>query len=744
MRRALARFLVMLVALAALAGPAAAARGPKTKPKPKRAALRKAAPKSARPPAAPPARGSAASIERLSRGYQLYEGGEYQAAARELRPLTVVHLANHELALYLLAQSEALGGRPEDALAHFHAVAALAGRFAPLARVRAADCAIQLGRLEEARAGYVAAAKAPSPAIEPAVVRFRLAEIEERTAGKGTDNRRAIEAYRKVYDGSPLHPLADRALERMRALDPTAVIAPAERIERAKEMTEGRAWQRALDELKLVPADAPPAVRDEADYWVGTDHFRMRRGYDVAAAKLLGVAPRLAGERGVEAMFHGARAWSRTDLPNGDDRAIAGYRDLVKRFPRARQAPEASFLIGWLDYNRGRYKEALPGLEETLKRYGSSSFGDDARWYLGFARWLSGDTTGALADFSELAKRSGALDGGKGRYWKGRALDKLGRSGEAVQTWRKLAGEFPFSYYALAARARLVEHKAPIGPFGDAPPPSHVTPLGEPDETLAAEPAIGRADELIAAGLRSEAAAELDAADGALLTKYGARIVPLLIDRYERAEDFFHAHRLAEAWGQSALHVDPHADPGAAGWWKHVYPLAYRRFVEKYAETGKNPPYYLYTIMQKESAYNPHDVSYADAIGLLQMIPPTSRHVAERIGRKYTDDVLYDPEGNIQFGAWYIGHLLAKFQGQIALGAGSYNAGPKAMGKWVSKNGTRPADEFVELVAYTQTREYMKKVLDIYARYLYLYDHKDYLPDAAVNPKLVEDDGIDY
>ena len=70
--------------------------------------------------------------------------------------------------------------------------------------------------------------------------------------------------------------------------------------------------------------------------------------------------------------------------------------------------------------------------------------------------------------------------------------------------------------------------------------------------------------------------------------------------------------------------------------------------------------------MQKESAYNPHDVSYADAIGLLQMIPPTSRRVALRIDAPYTDDVLYDPEGNIRFGAWYIGHLLQKFKGQIA------------------------------------------------------------------------------
>ncbi len=125
------------------------------------------------------------------------------------------------------------------------------------------------------------------------------------------------------------------------------------------------------------------------------------------------------------------------------------------------------------------------------------------------------------------------------------------------------------------------------------------------------------------------------------------------------------------------------------------------------------------------------------------MIPPTSRRVGERIGRAYTDDVLYDPEGNIQFGAWYIGHLLEKFKGQIALGAGSYNAGPRAMMKWVKTNGSRPLDEFIELTPYTQTREYMKKVLDIYARYLYLYEKADWLPDVGVDAKFLDNE-IDY
>ena len=87
------------------------------------------------------------------------------------------------------------------------------------------------------------------------------------------------------------------------------------------------------------------------------------------------------------------------------------------------------------------------------------------------------------------------------------------------------------------------------------------------------------------------------------------------------------------------------------------------RAVEKYQALGKNPEGYLYSIMRKESGFDPHDLSYADAQGLLQMIPPTTMRVAKALGIPYDPGKLYEPEYNIQTGSWYIGHLLAEVQG---------------------------------------------------------------------------------
>jgi soluble lytic murein transglycosylase len=688
------------------------------------------APPSGRPPA------PTAAVEHLGRGYKAYLDGQYDAAKKELRAVEPKQMQNADYVLFLLAQSELLTGEPKAAREHFHELTLMPSRFATVARWRSADCDWEAGDLESARKGYESVLSSANDGVEPAVARFRIAEA---LAKKGALPA-AQQQWRKVYVSEPLHPLAEEALAKLTESKAPPITAE-ERIARAKILTNSRAWPRALDELALVPADAPQAVRDEADYWIGTTKFHMRRDYDVAAQKLLGVWQRLPGDdRKVDALFHGARAWSRADK---DDEAQKGYRELLQKYPRSKVAAEASFLIGWLDFNRGKYKEAIPGLEETLKRYGGSAFGDDARWYLGFSRWLLGDVAGALGDFEKLAKMSGALSGGKGAYWRGRALDMLKRPDEAKAVWRALVNEYPFSYYALQARARLKEKGVELGPFGDGPRGS-APPFPEIDVKLAADPLIMRVDELLLAGLTVEAGVELDRGDGDFIKRYGApRALPLLFDRYVRGDNFHRPHVLGETYSGGALRLDPNADANARKWWEIVYPRAYRAFVEKYAPTGENPPYYLYTIMQKESAYNPHDVSYADAIGLLQMIPPTSRRVALRIDAPYTDDVLYDPEGNIRFGAWYIGHLLQKFKGQIALGAGSYNAGPRAMMKWVKLHGARPLDEFIELTPYTQTREYMKKVLDIYSRYLWLYDKQDYLPDQKVDADYIEND-IDY
>ncbi len=628
---------------------------------------------------------------------------------------------------YFVAEACLLDGKYAEAERRFALLGKKFPRFAVRARAGEADAAWRAGHRAIALKLYGELARSADKSIDQAVVHTRLAE--------GLQSAPAH--WRAVVIEQPNHPLATAAMSKL-----ARPLAVAEQIQRARNLIRDRAWKQAADELTAL-GDHADGDRAELDYWIGTALYKTRHGYEEAARRLLAAAPGLSGDRKADAMFHGARALSRADK---DDEALVAYRAVVEQQAHSRPAAEAAFLLGWLEFNRGRYNEAREPLEQMIKRYPASPFATDARWILGFSQLLLGNHEIAAGHLGKLSDKGGALIGGKGRYWLARTRVLQHKKDDAIAIYRKLVSDYPLTYYAQLARLRLHELSVEVAPFGDAPR-SNGAPAWDPSakDKVSADPAFARAAELADAGLHAQAAEELRTVEADLIKKHtAARALPALMTAYAKSQRFARPHRLAEGYGGSALKLDPHRDAAARPWWEWMYPLAHRAYVEKYGPLGENPPQYLYTIMQKESAYDPNDVSYADAIGLLQMIPPTSRKVAKTIGLDYTDDLLYDPAGNIQLGAWYIGHLLKKFKGQIPIGAGSYNAGPKAMVKWLVQNGKRPLDEFIELCSYTQTREYMKKVIDIYSHYVWLYGHDDYLPSLTVDADYLGNDGIDY
>lgn len=672
-------------------------------------------------------RPAAASPKQLGKAWTAFREGKYAEARKLAAPLVGKKLLAADYALHVAAQSAFMDGDPGAALPLFRKLAKTkTSRFAPVAAWRVADCLFELGKLEEARAAYQGLLGKSGGDAGVALHRIGLAH--EAAGDKG----KALASWRRLATQHPAHPLADDALARLDAAG--AGLTIKERIARAAEMTGDRDWNRALAELEEIPTqDQPADIVRERNFWLGMTLFNMRRQYARAGDLLVGVHAEMGG-RAAEALFKGARAYSRADR---DDDAITHYAQVVAKYPRTPQAAEAQFLIGWLEFNRGDYRKAIPGLQATLDEYGSSKWADDARWYLAFSLYLLGEHAEALPHLERLSRAGGELEGGKARYWRARSLAALGKKDEANAALRELVGEHPFSWYAQLARARLAEQKIEVGPFGDRDvDKAEAPPLADPGDKdvkkLAATPLIKLADELISAGMTVEAGWELQRAEQSFIKKHGrAKALPILLDRYRRAGNFNRPWMLAVVYGGRAFDLPPKGT--AKKWWEHSYPLAYRQHVEKWRDLGKNPEYYLYTIMRKESGFNPHDVSYADALGLLQMIPPTTKRVAPILGLEYTDDLLYDPELNIRVGSWYIGSLLQKFKMQVPIGAGSFNSGPRPVMKWLDKFGDRPMDEFVELVAYTQTREYMKKVADIYARYLYLYEGEDHQQPLKVD-----------
>jgi soluble lytic murein transglycosylase len=531
-------------------------------------------------------------------------------------------------------------------------------------------------------------------------------------------------------------PRAERRLAELAA----PPLTPTERLERAKSLTAALLWEEAVAELALVGDRLSPDLARQRDYWLGITLFKMRRRYGDAGKLLLSVYKDL-GPSAPEAMFHGARALSRADR---DEEAIAWYGKVVDAYPRTPWAEEAQYLRGWLEFNRGRYREAIRPLDDTVRLYPKSKWVDDAMWFAAMAHLLLGEHAAARARLEPLARGGGgSLEAGKALYWLARLDDKLGARPAAIDGYTKVARRYPFSWYALLARARGKELGADVAPFGDAGARPRGPALADAVDpalarALAADPLIARADELIAAGLTAEAGRELARDERGFLKRHPRDAAfAMLLDRYRRAGNFHRPWMLAVVYGGGALAGPP--EGAARRWWEHAYPRAYRSIVEQHQASGQNPDGYLYSIMRQESGFDPHVLSYADARGLLQMIPPTTLRVTQALGLPYDPGRLYEPAYNVQTASWYIGRMLAKFKGQVPIGAGSFNSGPRPVMRWLDQHGDRPIDEFVELVPYTQTRDYMKRVTENYARYRYLYGGEVYEQPLAVDKHYIRD-----
>jgi soluble lytic murein transglycosylase len=702
-------------------------------------------------------------VSSLARGFAAYRAGEYHDAASAFRAALNEKVRNDDWAAFLLGESAFYDGDYRAARTAFErASRGHGGRPAAMAPFRIADCLWMEGDHAAAAKAYGRLLKKATPTTgDVALARFRIAE-ESAARDPAAGNRQLLAIAREF----PAHPLADEALRRTATPGaPTKPATPAtppptpgtsvappttdnlsvpDRLKRAESLTKDRHWDEALAELERLPAALPVDEAAERDYQIGMTKFHMRRDYAKAGELLLATVPHLSGDKAASAAFHGARALSRVDR---DDEAIAGYKKVLAEFPRSRFAAEAQYLSGWLDYNRGRFKESLPGLQATLDHFGGSPFADDAAWCLAFAHFLLGDAVQATAALERYARipATGITDAERGdrvAYWRARFRDKLGPKAarpEALDGYRALARRAPLSFYGLLARARLKEagQEEPL-----ALPTKKTAGLAPAHPTR--DPVVARAEELADAGMDVEAGGEIERDEKGVLQRAGGeKAAAWLLGVYRRAGDYHRAYHFVESHDTGALGADPHADDGVRVFWEAAFPRAYASLVDRYGPAAGNPELYLYAIMRKESGFDPHDVSYADARGLLQMIPPTSARVAAKAGDPFFPDQLYDPEVNVRLGALYIGALYKKFGNEVPLAAGAYNAGPRAMTRWCTQHGTHPTDEFIELVAFAQTREYIKRVTSLYAKYRFLYGPKPYEIPLTLNTK-VSPDGPDY
>ncbi len=167
------------------------------------------------------------------------------------------------------------------------------------------------------------------------------------------------------------------------------------------------------------------------------------------------------------------------------------------------------------------------------------------------------------------------------------------------------------------------------------------------------------------------------------------------------------------------------------------YPTPYRFQVLREANKRNLDPRLLLAIMKQESQFKPGARSPSAARGLLQLTIDAANKYGKRAGfDRVTEEMLYRPEVNIAIGAEYVAELSRMFAGLPEAIAASYNGGEDNVARWLARSNQNDEGVFASEVGFTESKNYVFKVMNYYRAYKQLYT-ADLKPRAAAKIKQV-------
>ena len=142
------------------------------------------------------------------------------------------------------------------------------------------------------------------------------------------------------------------------------------------------------------------------------------------------------------------------------------------------------------------------------------------------------------------------------------------------------------------------------------------------------------------------------------------------------------------------------------------FPLAHSEDILKAANHRTIDPAWVFAIARQESAFADKAKSPVGALGLMQVMPKTAKQVAKQGKITYkSDKELLDAKVNVKIGSHYLGQLLKAHQGNMVLATAAYNAGPSRVKQWRPVDDTLSADQWIETIPFSETRDYVQNVV---------------------------------
>jgi soluble lytic murein transglycosylase-like protein len=415
---------------------------------------------------------------------------------------------------------------------------------------------------------------------------------------------------------------------------------------------------------KAIPFLETAAPDSTLNYYLGRSCYEIK-SYRRATNYLI------AG-KGPEALYYRGRI---CENENDRERAIALYDSLYVRYPGSKYAGYGLRQKAFLLEDAGDTLKAVAAFLKINER--NTKFRAALQLY----------RIGRLQEAAPILEKSSDPEY---VYWLIRIRERLGQPVDSLKDF--LTGHYPLSYYSLLKnRAALPVDTMPLNTW--------LTRLGD---TLIA---FDRTDSShINRAIRYFELGELN---------YGTEELALV--QALSGADLFYLSRLCAQYGADRAAINYALKLKEAAEKKDIYRLPIELFRQIY------PVRYLFSLQEQkvdlslflailwqESLFDPNATSVADARGLMQIIPETGILLAGQL--KVDSFSLFDPRTSIRFGVQYYMDLYRGFNSPVLSLAG-YNAGPVNVRRWLGKNPNSETDEFVELIPFSETRNYVKYIL---------------------------------
>lgn len=492
--------------------------------------------------------------------------------------------------------------------------------------------------------------------------RFLLATLYKRHGV----NDRAIELLKDIYISASA--FSNNALNTLRELK-ADVFTENELQKRAENLFNNYNYLGAKETYERLLRIVKGEKREEILFEIGMCEFRLKR-YKEAARTFEKV-------KGNNALYWQAVALFRID-------EIEGFNRVINRFEK--EYPHDTLLARLIlmlanDLRRdGKVEEAKKRYEKVLNDFPQMQ--EDALWGLGWMYYSVGDYDKAFGYLTRLK----AYPDYKYLYWWLRTCERL--SGRCVKDNiidDKLLKDD--SYYGHLIRERYSKNVIPAT--------HHEGIVKRPDGVE-----YKRIETLALLGMREWAVREIKHA----------------LSEVTGSNEFLYLSNLAKELDEYKTIIAFAERNKLIGFPNLLYPLGYWEIVRAASKTNDIDPYLITALIREESRFDADAVSWAGAIGLMQLMPETAKRFSP-----YSDKTnLYDVKKNIMIGVQYLSSLMKEFK-ELPYAIAAYNAGEYAIRRWLNRMKEKDMDEFIEDIPYAETRGYVMKVLKSYWRYRSIY-----------------------